>query len=470
MQFDSFLFLIFFISVLTLYYVLPLWRQQKLLLLLSSYLFYAAWSPPLVVLIWFSTLVDFYLAGKIHHTPRLFTRKVLLLISLVANLGLLGYFKYAKFLLASCTDLIALLGVTYVSPKLDIILPIGISFYTFQTLSYTIDIYRGNLKPVKSFMDFALYVTFFPQLVAGPIVRASHFLPQCLQPKRVNLDVFFWGLSLFVFGLFMKVVLADFTLSPVVDQVFINPEEFAWLDSWAAVFAFSGQIYFDFAGYSFCAIGSAMCFGFHLPDNFRAPYAALGFSDFWRRWHISLSSWLRDYLYFPLGGNQKGITRTLINLAVTMFLAGLWHGAAWTFVIWGWLHGLFLIAEHAIRRKLGSPPLHLMTQTALRLGTFLAVSLAWIPFRSQDLDNLQAMGVSLFRIDSTSKLSFSTTLSVFLMIGLMILCNILIRDTSLEEAISRVPPLFRALVTGVLLIFIALSSTGDSRAFIYFQF
>jgi alginate O-acetyltransferase complex protein AlgI len=470
MQFDSFLFIIFFASVLLLYYLLPNWRLQKLLLLLGSYLFYAAWSPPLVLLIWISTLVDYYLARKIHQTSSPSNRKVLLLLSLGTNLGLLGYFKYAEFLLDSFKGLVAPLGVTYIPPELDIILPIGISFYTFQTLSYTMDIYRGHLKPVNSFMDFALYVTFFPQLVAGPIVRANHFLPQCLQPKRANLDGFCWGLTLFVFGLFTKLVLADLALAPVADLVYSQPAKFGWYDSWTAVFAFSGQIYFDFAGYSLCAIGSAMCFGFQLPDNFRAPYAAIGFSDFWQRWHISLSSWMRDYLYIPLGGSQKKTGRTLINLGLTMFLAGLWHGAAWTFVLWGWLHGLLLIIEHTIRRKFGPIPLHPITKTVLMLCTFLVISLTWIPFRSQGLNTMQEMGAALFRTDFTDSLPSSSTGSVLLVIGLMVLGHIWTRKTTLIEAGSHVPPVFRALIIGVLLLSIALSSTGDSRAFIYFQF
>ena len=470
MQFDSFLFLIFFIFVLSLYYLLSSWRLQKLLLLLSSYLFYAAWSPPFVILVWVSTLVDYYLAKKIHQTTCLTSRKVLLTLSLGTNLGLLGYFKYAQFFLDTFQSLIAPLNITYVPPELGIILPIGISFYTFQTLSYTIDIYRGNLQPVSNFMDFALYVTFFPQLVAGPIVRASHFLPQCIQAKRASQDVLLWGLCLFVFGLFSKVVLADSILAPVADLVYSSPEKFGSIDCWIAVFAFSSQIYFDFAGYSLCAIGSAMCFGFQLPDNFRAPYAAIGFSDFWNRWHISLSSWLRDYLYISLGGNQKGIRRTFINLAATMFLAGLWHGAAWTFVIWGWLHGLFLILEYAFRRTLGNIPLHPLTKIVLMLATFFIISIAWIPFRAQGLDALQQMVISLFQADFVSKLPTFSVISVLFVVVLMLTGHIWSRESTLNEVVSRISPPFLALLFGGLLISILLNSTGDSRAFIYFQF
>ena len=441
-----------------------------MLLLISSYVFYAAWSPPLIILIWISTGIDFYISRLIYKSRDAGKRKLFLITSLLCNLGLLGYFKYAEFMINYFSLLLSHVGITYMAPELDIILPIGISFYTFQTLSYTIDVYRGRLKPVRSFLDFALYVTFFPQLVAGPIVRASHFLPQCLESKRADLDTFCWGLTLFVFGLFTKLVLADLTLAPVVDLVYSEPAKFGWYDGWTAVFAFSGQIYFDFAGYSLCAIGSALCFGFQLPDNFRAPYGALGFADFWQRWHITLSTWIRDYLYIPMGGNRKSRGRTLVNLGITMFLAGLWHGAAWTFVLWGWLHGFFLISEHVIRRRFGSIRLNAIARTALMLGTFLIVSLAWIPFRSQGLDNLRAMGETLFRTNFADSLPVLSTGSALAVIAAMVLGHIITRGTTLVKIVNRIPPTVQALVTCILILSIALSSTGDSRGFIYFQF
>ena len=227
------------------------------------------------------------------------------------------------------------MGIIYQPPHLDILLPVGISFYTFHSLSYTLDIYRGVLRPTKSLRDFILAVSFFPQLVAGPIVRAGDFLPQLLHPPRLKNGQFLWGLALMTLGMFQKIVLADTLLSGCADRVFGYPGPLVALDSWAGVLAFAGQIFFDFAGYSLCAIGAALTLGFHLKDNFRFPYAAIGFSDFWRRWHISLSTFLRDYLYIPLGGNQVRPFRAALNLVIVMFLGGLWHGAAWTFVVWG---------------------------------------------------------------------------------------------------------------------------------------
>ena len=245
---------------------------------------------------------------------------------------MLGFFKYGGFLLANFRRGLALLGVDYVPPEMDIFLPIGISFYTFQTLSYTIDVYRGHTRPWPSFLDFAMFVTFFPQLVAGPIVRAAEFLPQCVTPKRANAHQLGWGASLLVLGIFEKVVLADGVMAPVVDTVYGSVREAGFFSAWVGTLAFGSQIFFDFAGYSTCAIGAGLSLGFVLPDNFRFPYAAVGISDFWTRWHISLSSWLRDYLYIPLGGNRQGLVRTQANLMVTMLLGGLWHGAAWRFV------------------------------------------------------------------------------------------------------------------------------------------
>lgn len=306
MVFNSLTFLLFFAVVTALHYVPLPWRTRKANLLLASYLFYAAWNPPFVLLLWFSTMVDWYLAGRIHQSTDDHRRRWLLSLSILTNLGLLGYFKYGYFVLNNLVGVLSAAGIEYRPADLDIILPIGISFYTFQTLSYTIDVYRRRLTPGKSFLDYALYVTFFPQLVAGPIVRAGEFLPQCLTPRRATGSQFGWGLILLVVGLFQKVVLADTLLSPVVDKVYGAGSGIGTIEAWIGTLAFSGQIFFDFAGYSTCAIGVAMCLGFSLPDNFRYPYGAIGFSEFWQRWHISLSSWLRDYLYVPLGGSRHG--------------------------------------------------------------------------------------------------------------------------------------------------------------------
>ena len=379
MLFHSPLFLIFFALVFAGTRAPLPWRGKKALLLLASYLFYAAWNPPFVALIWLSTAVD-WLAARALGRAEGGRRKALLGVSLCLNLGLLAGFKYANFLGESFA---ALSGLPY--EAYSIVLPVGISFYTFQTLSYTIDVYRGRIEPARDPLDFALFVSFFPQLVAGPIVRASEFLPQTLQEQRASGRELCWAGALFTLGLFKKVFLADGILAGLVQRGFESGGPVSGAQAWTSSYAFAGQIYCDFSGYSDMAIALALALGFALPDNFRAPYGALGFSDFWRRWHISLSSWLRDYLYVPLGGNRKGPVRTAINLALTMLLGGLWHGAAWTFVAWGALHGLYLAGERALRTR----PLwtriqeSLVGRLALGLLTFHGVCLAWVLFRAE---------------------------------------------------------------------------------------
>jgi len=310
MLFNSLTFLVFFAIVFGVYLALREWTARKRLLLVASYLFYAAWNPPYVAILAFSTTMDWWIARLVWRSQNESRRRALLIVSLACNLSLLGFFKYGNFLLQTTATLLAAIGVHYAPPAFDIVLPIGISFYTFASLSYTIDVYRREVKGDWSLADYALFVSFFPHLVAGPIVRARLLLPQIVVPRSPTRDQIGWGFMLVVIGLFMKSVLADRVFAPVVDQVYSDPSRFGTLDTLTAVLGFSGQIYYDFAGYSLCAIGLALCFGFEFPDNFRFPYAARGFSDFWRRWHISLSSWLRDYLYIPLGGSKGGELKT----------------------------------------------------------------------------------------------------------------------------------------------------------------
>ncbi len=475
MVFNSYTFVIFLAVVLVLH-SLPLpWKVKKLNLLLASYLFYAAWNPPFVLLLWLSTVVDWSAAQRIHSatTPR--TRKAYLWLSLSTNLGLLGFFKYYDFLVESFVDLLALGGVTYAPPQLDVVLPVGISFYTFQTLSYTLDVYRGKLAPSGSFLDFALYVTFFPQLVAGPIVRASEFLPKLATPRRATSDQFGWGLCLLVLGLFQKVVLADGMFAPVVEQTFDeHARDLGTLAAWCGTLAFAGQIFCDFAGYSTCAIGVAMCLGFALPDNFRFPYAARGFSDFWKRWHISLSSWLRDYLYIPLGGNRLGVTRTHVNLLFTMLLGGLWHGASWTFVAWRGLHGLFLIAERGLcasplaKWRIWSRPAGALLTTA---ATFAGVCLAWVFFRANGFSDAFHILGSMFGFvpSGAEHLSRELVIQTLAPLALIVVAHLALRDGSLEGAARRCPAwaLSLALALMSLSLFV---SPGAGRAFLYFQF
>ena len=473
MLFNSLTFIVFFLIVLSLHYTIRSWSKQKFVLLIASYVFYAAWNPPFVVLLWISTLIDWYVARALDAEERLWRRRILLAISLSGNLGLLGFFKYGGFLLENFVELMQLAGIEFQAAAPDIILPVGISFYTFQTLSYTLDVYFRRAKPSKSFLDFALYVTFFPQLVAGPIVRATEFLPQCANPKKATRDQFGWGLYFMTLGIFQKVVLADGLLSSSADTVFGADGAVYFFDAWMGVLAFSAQIFCDFAGYSTCAIGVALCLGFVLPDNFRSPYAAIGFSDFWRRWHMTLSTWLRDYLYITLGGNRKGNARTGINLMVTMFLGGLWHGASWTFVAWGMLHGFFLVVEHWLRQAFSSATWTAEKWARLGLGllTFILVSLSWVFFRSSDFPSAWSLLASLFGFydEGSQLLSTREIIQVTLVVVGLLCSHWYLHEKRLEHAMEKFSPSF---VVGVwvVMLFGLIIMQGGANAFIYFQF
>lgn len=461
MIFNSFTFAIFFALTLLVYNRLPNWTTQKAALLVASYLFYAAWNPPFVLILAFSTAIDWVATQLMRHAK---LRRAALAISLTSNLGLLAFFKYANFLLENYRGLALRLGIDHQPPSLDIILPVGISFYTFQTLSFTIDVYRGHLDPRKyTLLDFALFVSFFPQLVAGPIVRAADFLPQLLSTREAKRN-YGWGFCLLTFGLFEKTVLADTFLAPASDMVF-GSSEISALDAWIGAFAFSGQIFFDFAGYSTCAIGVAICLGFDLPDNFRAPYGAETFSEFWRRWHISLSTWLRDYLYIALGGNRRGKLRTRVNLFLTMLLGGLWHGASWNFVLWGALHGGFLAAERALRGSPATPSLW------WRLATQVGVLFAWIPFRAPTLDATGRFLSSMVGL-STATTDVTTLANRALVVATVVALysiHIRFRRTSLEHLARQLHP--AAIGAGLAGCWLSIwLAQPDDRSFIYFQF
>lgn len=473
MLFNSYTFILFFAAVLAIHNLPFPWRVKKINLLTASYLFYAAWNPPYVLLLIFATVVDWQVARLIDRSVTALRRKLLLAASLAVNLGLLASFKYAGFLLDNFVRILSLAGIPFTPAHPDIILPVGISFYMFQTLSYTIDIYRRNIRPWPSFLDYALYVSFFPQLVAGPIVRANYFLPQCAEERLTTAAGLGWGLYLLTIGLFQKIVLADGLLAPVADTLFESPGAPGTLTAWAGTLAFSGQIFFDFAGYSTCAIGIALCLGFHLPDNFRFPYAAAGFTDFWRRWHMSLSSWLRDYLYISLGGNRKGTVRTYVNILVTMLLGGLWHGASWTFVAWGGLHGLYLVIERLLKRAAGVfPLLRSMPAAIAMLITYLVVTVTWTFFRSDTFP--QALGIlrSLAGQAPDSPEILIGPLEI-LTVGTitagLVLSHWYLRDREFTSVFTCTPVWVRSVLLTIMFIGIATLS-GEDRAFIYFQF
>lgn len=384
MLFTQIEFIIFFGIVLVLLLVTGSNIIRKRLLLLASYYFYAYWDWRFLSLILISTLVDYFVGLGLVRTNRSNRRKLLLLTSLVCNLGILGFFKYFNFFIQSMETVFGSFGFHH--GTLHIILPIGISFYTFQTLSYTIDVYRGRLEPCRNVFDFALFVAFFPQLVAGPIVRASEFLPQLKSSARISWYGAFLGFRQFTIGLFKKVFIADH-IAVFVDYVFDNAGAFSGISTWFAVLAYGLQIYCDFSGYSDMAIGAARIMGYHLPTNFRSPYLATSITDFWHRWHISLSTWLRDYLYIPLGGNRKGPLRTYMNIFITMLLGGLWHGASWTFVLWGGLHGTALVIEKWLGHRLKSMGYSAVIERLSGiLGwfvTMIIVFTAWVFFRAE---------------------------------------------------------------------------------------
>ncbi|MDF1852690.1 MAG: MBOAT family protein [Verrucomicrobiales bacterium] len=382
-EFYFFLFAVFGSILLIRNYAL-----QKWVLLLASYYFYAYWDWRFAGLLLSCTAVNYFLAGRMAGaSPK--HKKGLITVSLVYSLGVLGFFKYFNFFVDSFRSLLGYAPDE--ASTLDIILPVGISFYTFQTLSYTIDVYRGQLKHDAGFRDFALFVAFFPQLVAGPIVRASEFLPQLKTRRKLSWDRAFDGFRQFTLGLFKKVFIAD-RLALFVDPAFENAEALSGLTLWIVILAYAIQIYCDFSGYSDMAIGIARAMGYDFSRNFNHPYIATDIQDFWRRWHISLSSWLRDYLYIPLGGNRKGRRRTYLNLLVTMVLGGLWHGAAWTFVVWGALHGGALAIDRWLRERFGGEPRarHAPRKRPLHGGlgwgiTLVVVLVGWTFFRAADI-------------------------------------------------------------------------------------
>jgi alginate O-acetyltransferase complex protein AlgI len=471
--FNSLTFVVFFAVVLALHFApWGSWRVKKIQLLVASYLFYAAWNPPFVLLLWISTIVDWNVARRIHTAETPGRRRTWMLVSVAVNLGILGYFKYGGFLLANWVALVGSVGIEWQAPAWNIVLPVGISFYTFQTMAYSLDVYLRRAEPAKSLLDFSLFVTFFPQLVAGPIVRPTDLIPQFAQRPAPMPGRFAWGLSLMVLGMFQKIVIADGALSPAAEKVFDAGEKLAWTDAWLGTLAFSGQIFCDFAGYSTTAIGAALALGFSLPDNFRYPYAAVGFSDFWRRWRISLSTWLRDYLYVPLGGNRKGPARTYVNLMTTMLLGGLWHGASWTFVVWGGLHGLYLAVERFIRERVGPTRLSktLPFQIALAMLTYFLVNLTWVFFRARDFDTAWRMIGSMLTFGGGERvlpgvdvmLVGGTILAILLVHGLM-------RERRLEEVVAHTPWWVTATVLGGML-FAIIITQGSNDAFIYFQF
>lgn len=386
MVFNSFVFLIFFPAVCIIYFLLGKNKYQNPFLLVASYYFYMNWKPVYAVLILTSTVLT-YLCGLLveKYSDNKEKKKAFLVVSLVLNFGILFAFKYFNFLNDSIFQVLSSLGLRWNVPRLDILLPVGISFYTFQAVGYSIDVYRGSIRAERNFLTYALFVSFFPQLVAGPIERAKNLLPQLHAERSFNPDDVIEGLNQMIWGFFVKLCIADI-LSDYVEAVYDNIAFHNGSSLFLATVLFAFQIYCDFAGYSYIAIGSARVMGFRLIDNFRQPYMSMSIKEFWKRWHISLSNWFMDYLYIPLGGNRVKYARHLTNLMITFLVSGLWHGANWTFVLWGALHGSYLVAENLFRRYVYQPTnntfISKLSSTAL---CFMLVCLAWIFFRASTI-------------------------------------------------------------------------------------
>lgn len=482
MLFNSIDFAIFFPIIFFLYWLVSdKIVLRNALILMASYVFYGWWDWRFLLLIIISSIVDFYVGKAIFKNKEQGKRKRLLLVSLLVNLGFLVYFKYSNFFIETFVDSFRLFGKELEVTTLNIILPVGISFYTFQTLSYTIDIYRRKIEPTKDRLAFFTFVAFFPQLVAGPIERASRLLPQFLRLNKFNYNQVKSGLLLMAFGLFKKMVIAD-RAAVLVNQVYNNPGDFQGFEIIIATILFAFQIYCDFSGYSDIAIGAARTMGFDLMKNFDSPYFSLSITDFWRRWHISLSTWFRDYVYIPLGGSREGQYKTYANLFIVFLVSGLWHGAAMTFIIWGAIHGAFIVIEKSlskVRTKIFESKM-LLNYTLAIPFTFFIVCFAWIFFRANSL------GEAMIVIDNSTKIE-GFTWENFYLIGLdereFMVLGVAILFLLIKEVIDRYDTWIDKLSTSNFLIrwsvyvilalgIIYYGQYGDESAaeFIYFQF
>ncbi|MFO1069965.1 MAG: MBOAT family O-acyltransferase [Geminicoccaceae bacterium] len=468
-------FFLFFAIVFAVYWLLPGNRGRKLWLLGVSYLFYSAWDWRFLLLMIGITLVDWWVGARLGDTRDPVARHRLVLLALVVNLGNLFFFKYFNFFADSLVQFLDLFGATASWTTLNIVLPVGISFYTFHMLSYVIDVYRGELAPRKSLLDVALFAAFFPQLVAGPILRASQFLPQ-FDSMRSFADVRVRAcLTLFLIGYIKKACVSD-NISPFVDPVFLDPAAYTADAIVGAVLLYAVQIYCDFSGYTDMALASAGLLGFYLPPNFDWPYLSRNISEFWRRWHISLSTWLRDYLYIPLGGNRHGPLMRYRNLMITMVLGGLWHGASWNFVIWGTMHGGALALHHAARDflspRLGRPdPKGVTGAVWALLGialTFWWTCFAWIFFRAVELGQSLPIARAWLTFDSpgTQPLGLDWKLTMAILAAL----HVLSRWLRPERMAERVPPVLFAGGLGATAALALAFLPAEYRPFVYFQF
>lgn len=476
MLFNTLAYAQFFAVVFFASWALVRYKKVRLLFLLgASYFFYAHWDYRFLPLIWGSSTADYFLARAIHRAPSQRARKIWLLFTVVINLGVLAFFKYFHFGVDTFSALLEAWGYSVPEVTLQVALPIGISFFTFESMSYVIDVYRKELEPQKSYLEYLTFVAFFPHLVAGPIVRPRDLLPQLALPARFSSTEASEGMFLIALGLSKKVIIGDYLALNLIDRVFDAPLMYSSLEVYAAVVGYALQIYCDFSGYTDIAIGSALLLGIRFPLNFNSPYKSLSISEFWRRWHISLSTWLRDYLYIPLGGNRRGPVRTYINLFLTMLLGGLWHGAAWTFVIWGALHGAALTVHKwwsSLRARLFPSASPTPTWWGRGLSLFLTfhfVCATWIFFRADSFEKARLVFSQLVQ-GTLHHPNLPLSVVGILLLGLV---GHYVPDgwfQSWRERFTRLP----ALAQGALLFFVALllrkMASADSVPFVYFQF
>jgi alginate O-acetyltransferase complex protein AlgI len=469
MIFSSLGFFAFMLVAFALLLIIRQDRGRKAVLLAGSYAFYGAWDMRFLALIFACSIWSWWLGLLMARQERAEYRRWILGLCLFLDLGMLGYFKYANFFIDSLQSLVGLDDVV----PLDIVLPVGISFFTFQAMSYNIDLYRQRIPICRSLPKFLLFIAFFPQLVAGPIVRASEFLPQLNRPVRLewaNVNV---GVQIFLIGLVQKSVFGD-NLAVLVDPVFAHPNLYDTGTLWLGMFAYAGQIFCDFSGYSLMAIGVARMLSFDMPTNFRTPYLAGSITDFWRRWHITLSTWLRDYLYISLGGNRKGEVRTNVNLMITMLLGGLWHGASWNFVVWGSLHGLGLVAHKQWVKSRWRTPLRdklgWIYDVTAWVVTFVLVCLLWIPFRCTEFSQTASYLEGLFVWRDGINWMHSMTLVLLSTLAVWHVMQLIgIRAATLLPA-SRVSEIMPMAAFVTLLLVVAMFAPVETSPFIYFQF
>jgi D-alanyl-lipoteichoic acid acyltransferase DltB (MBOAT superfamily) len=465
---------IFFGVVFILSWSLVKWHTvHKIFLILASLFFYGYWDWRFSILLVASAVCNYFIARLIGrknaHRPRL--RTLFLVIGVAVNLGILGFFKYYNFLALNVNNVLLLFGFTRALPILNIILPLAISFFTFHALSYLIDVYNGKYPPSTSLPDILLYILFFPHLVAGPIVRAGYFLPQLERPPDPRSIEMSGAVLLIAFGLFKKIFIANYISGLIVDPVFENPAGFSSLECLLAVYGYAVQIFCDFSAYSEIAIGLARLLGYRFLDNFNNPYRAQSIQDFWRRWHISLSSWLRDYLYIPLGGSRKGKGRTYANLLITMFLGGLWHGAAWNFVIWGSLQGVGLVFERLVKeRKPEAKAARPFLRKALSIFlTFHFVCLGWIFFRSPSASKAFEYIRSFGNIGKPSTL-ISPFVIFLIAIGLFIHFVPESFTSRIRAGFDALPLALKATLFGLTVFLMGVTAPVGVAPFIYFQF